>query len=163
MTTNEVSLSRSGCNFTPVGLRNIGNTCFMNSILQPMMASPFLTDYFFKSFGKERHNRSTRLAQTYADLLHACKTAGGSPVTPSALKNAVARTVATFSGYNQQDSQEFMRFLIDRMHDELNRVTSKPAYRELNFSNLPVEQQSEEFYRYYKARDDSIMTDLFEG
>lgn len=56
-----------------------------------------------------------------------------------------------------------MRFLIDRMHDELNRVTSKPAYRELNFSNMPVEQQSEEFYRYYKARDDSIMTDLFEG
>ena len=56
-----------------------------------------------------------------------------------------------------------MRFLIDRMHDELNRVTSKPAYKELNFEKLPIEQQSEEWNKYYKARDDSIMTDLFEG
>ena len=56
-----------------------------------------------------------------------------------------------------------MRFLIDRMHDELNRVTSKPAYRELDFQNLPIDEQSEEWSRYYKARDNSIMTDLFEG
>jgi len=64
------------------------------------MASPYLTDYFIKTFPKEHHNRSTRLAQTYAELLQACRNSGGSPVTPSALKNAVARTVATFSGYN---------------------------------------------------------------
>jgi len=49
------------------------------------------------------------------------------------------------------------------MHDELNRVTTKPAYRELNFANLSIPQQSEEWARYYKARDNSIMTDLFEG
>ena len=53
--------------------------------------------------------------------------------------------------------------MLDRMHDEMNRVTSKPAYKELNFPNLSLEMQSEEWARYYKARDDSIMTDLFEG
>jgi len=36
--------------------------------------------------------------------------------------------VSQFSGYGQQDAQEFMRFLIDRMHDELNRVMYKPKY-----------------------------------
>jgi len=127
------------------------------------MASPFLTDYFFNQFPRERHSRSTRLAETYAELLEACRRSGGSPVTPSAIKSAVSRTVSQFSGYNQEDSQEFMRFLIDRMHDELNRVTSKPAYRELNFNQLSIEQQSEEWSKYYKARDNSIMTDLFEG
>ena len=49
------------------------------------------------------------------------------------------------------------------MHDELNRVATKPAYRELDFQNLSIEEQSEEWSRYYKARDDSIMSDLFEG
>lgn len=50
------------------------------------------------------------------------------------------------------------------MHDELNRVKSKPKYRELDFgNNMPIEQQSQEWSQYYKARDDSIMTDLFEG
>lgn len=49
------------------------------------------------------------------------------------------------------------------MHDELNRVTKKPAYRELNFSSMSIEQQSDEWYRYYKGIDDSAMTDIFEG
>ena len=127
------------------------------------MATPYLNDYFLNQFPKERHHRNTNLAQTYYELLKACKNSGGSAVTPSSLKSAVSRTVSQFTGYGQQDSQEFMRFLIDRMHDELNRVTSKPAYRELDFANQPINQQSEEWARYYKARDDSIMTDLFEG
>ena len=127
------------------------------------MATPYLNDYFCNKFPRERHNRSTRLAQTYQELLNMCRSSRGIPVTPSDIKNAVARTCSQFSGYAQHDSQEFMRFLIDRMHDELNRVTTKPAYRELDFQNVPIEQQSEEWSRYYKARDDSIMTDLFEG
>ena len=123
----------------PCGLRNIGNTCFMNSILQPLLASPYLNDYFLNHFSSERHHRSTRLAETYFELLKMCRNSSGSAVTPSAIKNAVSRTVSQFSGYGQQDSQEFMRFLIDRMHDELNRVTSKPAYRELDFQNLTID------------------------
>ena len=56
-----------------------------------------------------------------------------------------------------------MRFTLDRMHDELNRVKKKPKYKELNFNNMSVELQSQEWSNYFKARDDSIMTDLFEG
>lgn len=56
-----------------------------------------------------------------------------------------------------------MRFLLDRMHDELNRVRTKPPYKELKFTNKSIEQQSEEWDKYYKARDDSIITDIFEG
>jgi len=56
-----------------------------------------------------------------------------------------------------------MRFLLDRMHDELNRVTSKPKYAEMKFDHLNANEQSEKWAQYYKQRDDSIMTDLFEG
>ena len=49
------------------------------------------------------------------------------------------------------------------MHDELNRVKTKPAYKELKFDKLSIAKQSEEWDKYYKARDDSIMTDLFGG
>lgn len=53
--------------------------------------------------------------------------------------------------------------MLDKMHDELNRVSKKPKYKEMKFEHLPKEQQSEEWKKYYKQRDDSIMTDLFEG
>jgi ubiquitin C-terminal hydrolase len=56
-----------------------------------------------------------------------------------------------------------MRFLIDRMHDELNRVIQKPKYQEMKFEKLSVADQSEKWAAYYRLRDDSIMTDLFEG
>jgi len=56
-----------------------------------------------------------------------------------------------------------MRFLIDRMHDELNRVRKKPTYREMDFDKLSREEQSDKWAEYYKERDNSIMTDLFEG
>lgn len=105
------------------------------------MASPYLTHYFQSKFHSEKHNRSTKLATTYGELLKTCRNVGGKEaVTPKALKSAVARTVATFSGYAQQDSQEFLRFLVDRMHDELNRVKKQPKYKELKFANtMPID------------------------
>ena len=49
------------------------------------------------------------------------------------------------------------------MHNELNRVTSKPKYKEINCDKESMEKQSEIWYDYFKARDNSIITDLFEG
>lgn len=57
--------------------------------------------------------------------------------------------MSQFSGYGQQDSQEFMRFLIDRMHDELNRVYTKPGYKEMKFDHkLSVAEQSELWFKH---------------
>jgi len=132
---------KASISIVPCGLRNIGNTCFMNSILQCVFATPPLTEYFFNVFPTEKKLRSTTLAQSYYELLQSVKASGGtSSVTPSDLKAAVSRTVSEFRGYGQQDAQEFMRFLLDRMHDELNRVRSKPPYREMKFEGLSVEK-----------------------
>jgi ubiquitin carboxyl-terminal hydrolase 2 len=158
------SFKSSKVTFVPCGLRNIGNTCFMNSILQCVFATPHLTDYFMNSFQTDKKLRPTPLAQSYYELLQQVKQSNGSSsVTPSELKAAVSRTVSEFRGYGQQDAQEFMRFLLDRMHDELNRVKVKPPYKEMKFENLPVEKQSDGWFKYFRERDDSIMTDLFEG
>jgi ubiquitin carboxyl-terminal hydrolase 2/21 len=49
------------------------------------------------------------------------------------------------------------------MHDELNRVSVKPKYQEMKFEKHSVGEQSEKWFQYYRQRDDSIVTDLFEG
>lgn len=46
----------------------------------------------------------------------------------------VSPPLPQFSGSRQQDSQEFLQFLLDGLHEDLNRVKDKP-YVELKDSN----------------------------
>lgn len=39
---------------------------------------------------------------------------------------SVGRFAPQFSGYQQQDSQELMAFLLDGLHEDLNRIKKKP-------------------------------------
>lgn len=50
------------------------------------------------------------------------------------LQTQVGRFAPQFSGYQQQDSQELLAFLLDGLHEDLNRVKKKP-YLELKDAN----------------------------
>jgi ubiquitin carboxyl-terminal hydrolase 2 len=56
--------------YEPAGLRNIGNTCFMNSILQCVIATPYLHHYFTSAFKSEKHSRRTSLADAFESLVN---------------------------------------------------------------------------------------------
>lgn len=45
---------------------------------------------------------------------------------PSALKRAIGRFQPMFSGYDQHDSGELVSYLLDGLHEDLNRVIKKP-------------------------------------
>lgn len=36
-----------------------------------------------------------------------------------------------FSGYSQHDAQEFLKAILEGINDDVNRVVTKPAYKEL--------------------------------
>lgn len=92
-----------------------------------------------------------------------------STFAPRNFKNALGRAQPLFSGYGQQDSQEFVSFLMDGLHEDLNRIRKKP-YRENPDSDDKTIHDPEairklgEIYREnYRARNDSIVMDLFSG
>ena len=53
--------------------------------------------------------------------------------------------------------------MLDGMHNELNRVVRKPKYESIDCDKEPISKQSEIWARYFRARDNSIITDIFEG
>eukprot|EP00347_Sterkiella_histriomuscorum_P002643 403367355 len=70
-------------------------------------------------------------------------------------------------GIPQSDPFEILRFLIECLHEEINRVKVKPPYQ--NDIEIPrtmltnIDFISEEYWAYFKKREDSIITDLFTG
>lgn len=56
--------------------------------------------------------------------------------------------------------QELLSFLLDGLHEDLNRVKNKPYIKAKDADNCPDEEFAEECWKNYKARNDSIIVDI---
>ena len=68
-----------------------------------------------------------------------------------------------FQGMNQHDSQEFVNFLLDSLHEDLNRVITKPYVEAPDSNNRPDNVVSREFWNGHLRRNQSIIVDLMQG
>ena len=88
---------------------------------------------------------------------------------PRNFKNIIGKYGPSFSGWQQQDSQEFLLFLLDGLQEDLNRVKKKPYIEKPDSTdemvNDPVAlmEMADKCWDIYKARNDSVITDLFAG
>ncbi|XP_063282779.1 ubiquitin carboxyl-terminal hydrolase 19 isoform X3 [Pelobates fuscus] len=151
------------------GLVNLGNTCFMNSVIQSLSNTRELRDYFQdRSFEMEiNYNNplgtSGRLAVSFAVLLRALWKGTHHAFQPSKLKAIVASKASQFTGYAQHDAQEFMAFLLDGLHEDLNRIQNKPYTETVDSDGRPDEEVADEAWLRHKMRNDSFVVDLFQG
>jgi len=151
------------------GLRNIGNTCFMNSVIQCLSNTKLLTNYLLndehvRDINTSNSSMKGSLIKAFATVIKSLWKSNGRVVDPSSLKGAVQRFAPRFSGYNQEDSQEFLRYLLEGLHEDVNRVLTKPQpiHSEID-SSLSVCEQAMEAWKRYIRRDDSHLVDLFVG
>ncbi|ATZ52048.1 Bcubp12 [Botrytis cinerea B05.10] len=168
--------SKNGRTPGTVGLGNLGNTCYMNSALQCVRSVEELTKYFVHDVYKAELNSDNPLghggcvAKAYADLLKEIyKEPAPVSVQPRNFKNTVSRFATQFSGYGQQDSQEFIGFLLDGLQEDLSRVRKKPYIEkpdstdEMIGNPEAIREMATKVWDITKQRDDSVIADLFTG
>ena len=152
------------------GLYNIGNTCFMNSGLQCLSNCYDLTKYFLLDLYENDINLDNKLgsggkiAAIYRKLLEDLWKGDENAINPSYFKSIFAQFVRKFSGYAQQDSNEFLIYLLDKIHEDLNSITTKPYIEiEEKGKDESDEEASKRWWEKHLLRENSIIVDLFHG
>ncbi|KAJ8343092.1 hypothetical protein SKAU_G00330200 [Synaphobranchus kaupii] len=151
-----------------VGLRNLGNTCFMNSILQCLSNTHDLRDYCLHNCHRQDLNNNSRantaLMEEFSKLTQTLwRSSGSDAVSPSEFKTQIQKYAPRFVGYNQQDAQEFLRFLLDGLHNDVNRVAIRPRVDMEDFDQLSDDEKGKMMWNKYLEREDSKIVDLFVG
>lgn len=109
------------------------------------------------------------IAKAYAGLVNQLYIPDQTSFGPRNFKNTLGRAQPLFSGYGQQDSQEFISFLMDGLHEDLNRIKKKPYMENPDSDDKTVHdpeairELGEKYRENHRARNDSVAMDLFNG
>ena len=153
-----------------VGLNNLGNTCYMNTGLQCLSNCELLTKYFLEDYYKEFVNKENpigsqgEIVEKYSQLIHHLWYGNNDYVSPIQFKVAFGKNYNAFADFRQQDSQEFISYLLDALHEDLNKVKNKPYVQAKDLSpGMPEEDQFKMQKDLYLCRNQSFIVDLING
>ncbi|TGZ68832.1 hypothetical protein CRM22_004061 [Opisthorchis felineus] len=155
-----------------VGLNNLGNTCFMNSIIQCLSNTHPLLEYCISErYANDLNKSSTmrgNLFTAYASLMNELWDPDmfESSTSPMQFKTQIQRFAPRFVGYSQQDSQEFLRYVLEGLHNEVNRVTKRPHPVTPDYAaedKLADRDKADLYWKRYLSMDNSAIVDLFVG
>lgn len=151
------------------------STCYMNSTVQCLSATWPFTRFFLDGFYKRDINVNNPLgtkgdlADAFAELLRALWGENYHVLSPNTFRRSIINFKKDFAGSDQHDSQEFLSFVMDGLHEDLNRIKQKPKpiemtpERERQLETLSVPEASDKEWQIYKMRNDSLIVDLFQG
>ena len=112
-----------------IGLKNIGNTCYLNTSIQCLSNLTLLTEYFLSNkYINDLNNRCNEtdgiktndimISKEYAKLIKAMWTSNCS-IEPRSFHELIQKSDNKFEGFEQQDSQELLVLILDNLHEGL--------------------------------------------
>ncbi|KAM3863590.1 ubiquitin carboxyl-terminal hydrolase 31 [Diretmus argenteus] len=126
------------------GLKNHGNTCFMNAVLQCLSNTELFAEYLvleqYKGDEEEVNENEEKpktngvhlqkkgppvkgeVTEQLSGLVRALWTFEYTPQHSRDFKNAVSKNALQYRGSAQHDAQEFLLWLLDRVHEDLNTI-----------------------------------------
>ncbi|KAF0276106.1 hypothetical protein FOG50_03027 [Hanseniaspora uvarum] len=122
------------------GLVNLGNSCYLNTVVQCLLSYGNLTDVIIykNALIKKQVNYESKFGSKgdvinkYIELLEMIYKQtkmntlkkNGKPISPMNFKISCGLKNGCFNNFKQQDAQEFLQFLLDILHEDLNNCDS---------------------------------------
>jgi hypothetical protein len=172
--TREPAITSNGMdNRGIVGLKNLGNTCYMNSILQCLSNTKFLTEYVLSEAYAEDLNTTLSkmrgaLFRSYANLIKTMwkESNSGGTVSPFDLKSNISKYAHRFGNYAQEDAEEFFIFLMNGLSDDVNLVKRKATpikFDEKAWDRMSDAEKSADQWSRFVRLENSKITEMFTG
>jgi ubiquitin C-terminal hydrolase len=156
------------------GISNMGNTCFMNTIIQCLSASHNFVSYFLSNEYKEDITDcdKLRLEKIFVDSLNTVLRMlyyKNWVVTPKHLFRVIQITALkkgydNFTGYRQNDCQEFLQFIMETLHNGLSyEVELTFNNNAKNTRNKKLANKAIEHWKTTFEKEFSPIIDMFYG
>ncbi|KAL7669925.1 hypothetical protein ACOME3_004871 [Neoechinorhynchus agilis] len=112
------------------GLANLGNTCYMNSVLQCLIHTEQLTNHLKKiserlQIEKKMSNLDIQVIPEYCRLVEKMTSGISIDVFPTFLKDLLAERNAFLADHEQHDALEFLSVILDTFDSELKKIQAR--------------------------------------
>ena len=160
-----------------IGLENIGSTCYMNATLQCLSQIEPLVKYFktnkhvIDTIIKYKQSNKDCLTESFKILIdnlwpknnnNLSKNNNNYYYVPYDFKNKISKMNSLFQGIQANDPKDLLFFIMQTLHEELNKKQNKNYYYDLG--DTKNEQNALFYFMEYFIRDNkSFISDLFFG
>ncbi len=154
------------------GLKNIGNSSYMNTIIQCLshcadLVYYYISDLFINDLKKiPKQNQLKNVSIAFSSILKKLWIEDNKSINPIDLKYAISQYYSLYNNNNQHDSHEFLLNLLDCLHEETNKENLKGLIKFYEEPKLESESDisaSKRFWSLFKRTNNSIITNLFYG
>ena len=148
-----------------IGLKNLGNTCYINSGLQIILHLKIFVNNLYKESRLLKNQVSNSLIQIIDNISNyidnGIKEDDDISISPYEFKNIFAKNHPLFNNNEQQDCVEFLRILFEDLSKENNRISENYSYKELDTHNKDKKTIITDFHKLFLEKENSFVIENF--